>query len=47
MKSRSNGSKTPPKFKTLKQRNEAKLKKVETKISKLKFNQAGLNQEEY
>ena len=47
MKSRSNGSKSFPKPKTVKQRNEAKLKKVETKISKLKSNQAGLNKEEY
>jgi len=47
MKSRSNGSKAPFKFKTVKERNEAKLKKVETKISKLKSNQAGLNKEEY
>ena len=47
MKARSNGSKTPPKFKTPKQRNEAKLKRVETKISKLKSSQGGLNKEEY
>lgn len=47
MKTKSNGSKPAPKFKTPQQRNEAKLKKVETKISKLKAGQSKLNKEEY
>lgn len=47
MKARLNGSKNFPKPKTIKQRNEAQLKKVDTKISKLKASQDKLNKEEY
>lgn len=51
MKSKSNGSKNPPKLgsllKTPKQRNEAKLKKVEGKISKIKSSQDELSKKEF
>lgn len=40
-------SKSPFKPKTVQQRNEAKLNKVNTKISKLKDSQGNLSKEEY
>jgi hypothetical protein len=47
MNTPSKGPKNPFKLKTREQRNQAKLNKVDTKISKLKAGQAGLNKEEY
>jgi hypothetical protein len=47
MKKKSNGAKSPPRLKTVSERNQSKLNRVDTKISKLKSSQGGLNKEEY